>query len=137
MMFFSERNRLANEYEEWLEQNTDVKDCALNVISFLTMKGCFESTEKDQRIAELERRLENAIVPKFKIGQKVYIADIYDGRVTKEEYIGENLEYIITFKKYHCGCCEDEYHEIEKELCFATEEEAEQKLKQLKGENNE
>ena len=28
--------------------------------------------EKDKRIAELEEQLKNAIVPKFKIGQKVY-----------------------------------------------------------------
>ena len=42
-MLFSERKKLADEYEEWvnkpLEDGSKVKDCALSVITFMVIKG--------------------------------------------------------------------------------------------------
>ena len=35
MNLFSERLRLAKEYELWLKENPCVKDCAMSVIGFL------------------------------------------------------------------------------------------------------
>lgn len=42
-ILFSERKKLADEYEEWvnkpLEDGSKIKDCALSVITFMTSKG--------------------------------------------------------------------------------------------------
>lgn len=37
-MKFSERLQLAKEYEEWLQEHPQVKDCPLSVLSFLEIK---------------------------------------------------------------------------------------------------
>lgn len=42
-IIFSERKKLADEYEEWvnkpLEDGSKIKDCALSVVTFMTSKG--------------------------------------------------------------------------------------------------
>ena len=42
-ILFSERKKLADEYEEWvnkpLEDGSKIKDCALSVVTFMTSKG--------------------------------------------------------------------------------------------------
>ena len=42
-MFYRERKKLAEEYEEWvntpLEDGSKIKDCALSVITFMQIKG--------------------------------------------------------------------------------------------------
>ena len=92
---------------------------------------------QDQRIAELEEQLKNAIVPKFKVGQKVWIIDnekdvqeceIYELKLNR--YV-RKLVYNIS---YNIGL-EDWTDDVafEDEL-FATREEALAKLKELKGE---
>ena len=88
--------------------------------------------EKQQkRIAELEQELaelkEKAIVPKFSSGQIVYFANIVEGTVNKFNYIGEDkYNYVV----------EDKTGEVfirMKERTFATEQEAQAKLKELQG----
>ena len=105
---------------------------------------------KDQRIAELEQDLEfttktanelieikhkleqelaelkeKAIVPKFSSGQIVYFANIVEGTVNKFNYIGEDkYNYVV----------EDKTGEVfirMKERTFATEQEAQVKLKEI------
>ena len=107
---------------------------------------------KDQRIAELEQDLEfttktanelieikhkleqelaelkeKAIVPKFSPGQIVYFANIVEGTVNKFNYIGEDkYNYVV----------EDKTGEVfirMKERTFATEQEAQDKLKEIQG----
>lgn len=107
---------------------------------------------KDQRIAELEQDLEfttktanelieikhkleqelaelkeKAIVPKFSSGQIVYFANIVEGTVNKFNYIGEDkYNYVV----------EDKTGEVfirMKERTFATEQEAQDKLKEIQG----
>lgn len=91
------------------------------------------------RIAELEEQLKNAIVPKFKVGQTVYTFNknsecVYELcikiiRIERNEismfnslvYLAERLEDGNFFG----------YFEVE---LFATKEQAEQRLKELKGE---
>lgn len=87
--------------------------------------------EQDQRIAELEEQLKNAIVPKFKIGQEfwyvyagevrkgtVFMLHIDKGGIVYESYV-DDTRYSI------CTKCDK---------VFATKEEAEAKLKELQGE---
>ena len=41
--FYSERARMAVEYEEWLKEHPEIKDCPLSVISFLEIKGALKN----------------------------------------------------------------------------------------------
>ena len=80
---------------------------------------------KDQRIKELEEQLANAIVPKFKVGDKVYAiidnfaytdvlpVEIRDNHLLYEVWDGQDTT------KQHCT------------RIFATKEEAEAKLKEM------
>lgn len=91
--------------------------------------------EKDKTIAELEEQLKNAIVPKFKIGQKVYKVytpnqkypfefKIIGFKITKSK--GEdNIFYNVEEDGFDMGWYPDE-------ILFATKKEAEQKLKEIK-----
>lgn len=87
--------------------------------------------QKDQRIAELEQELaelkEKAIVPKFSSGQIVYFANIVEGTVNKFNYIGEDkYNYVVENKT-------GEVFIRMKERTFATEQEAQEKLKEIQG----
>ena len=92
--------------------------------------------EKDRRIAELEEQIKNAIMPKFKIGQKVWA-------VVWEDFIGEKYNYrIIEGIIDHLFIDRDNEisyaalcKQFRSENLFATEEEAKLKLEELQGEN--
>ena len=93
------------------------------------------SQQQDQRIAELEEQLKNAIVPKFKIGQIVWFID------TRVNDFNEN-KYVLTSSKIETIkvdnfdiCYEDYWGDVMTESdLFATKEEAQAKLEELKGE---
>ena len=76
----------------------------------------------EQELAEIK---EKAIVPKFSSGQIVYFANIVEGTVNKFNYIGEDkYNYVV----------EDKTGEVfirMKERTFATEQEAQTKLKEI------
>lgn len=81
--------------------------------------------EKNQRIAELEEQLKNAIVPKFKIGQEVwYISDTNKVFSFKINNIGG-----LNFRYY-----DDDGFWLHEEELFATKKEAQAKLEELQGE---
>lgn len=86
--------------------------------------------EKDQQIQYLQERLKNAIVPKFKIGQEVFyigFEDIIDNdRIKYFEYNSTDNSIFYKFET------EISYHE--ENSIFATETEAEQRLKERRGE---
>lgn len=88
---------------------------------------------KDEQIEQLEHRLSNCIEPKFKIGQEVFV--IYEGFVKKTE-----INSVTVFKgndlSYYCKYIDGErvYLELDKQELFATEEEAEKKLKEMQNE---
>ena len=93
--------------------------------------------EKDNRIAQLENQLKNAIVPKFKKGQEVYA--IFDktswGERTLELVNAKIIGIIATNKiQYMFSNLADWYIE---ENIFSTKEEAQARLEELKGEKNE
>ena len=82
---------------------------------------CCEQYLRD-RIAELEEQLRNAIVPKFNIGQEVWV--VLDDGVAKD--VVENNWFLCSLEKSRLGLYED--------YLFATKEEAQAKLKELQGE---
>lgn len=96
--------------------------------------------EKDQRIAELEEQLKNAIVPKFNIGKEVWVNDwtgqlrtgrIYEIQINSVLHDQQPLvTYLVDFYgNYEDDDQENDYYE-EKDV-FATKEEAEAKLEEL------
>ena len=106
--------------------------------------------DKDQRIAELEQELaelkEKAIVPKFKIGQEVFIVntDYYykkDYKVEKHKIVGieDKIDRKNTYVRWYSLEFKDcpanyskRYKFLEKNV-FTTETEAEKKLQELRG----
>lgn len=85
---------------------------------------------KDQRIAELEKQLKNAIVPKFKRGQDVWC--VYPTNEHRQGFVFE-LEFVgYTKDKIICRITDNE--EFEYDEVFATKEQAQAKLKELQGE---
>ncbi len=93
--------------------------------------------ELNERIAELEQELaelkENAIVPKFKVGQEVYYYHIARNKI----YLGlvEDIQYFATRSGifYRIPNLQRDYFWIREDELFATEEEAEAKLKEMNG----
>ena len=84
-----------------------------------------ESEAKDQRIAELEELLKNAIVPKYKTGDKVYgiintwaYTDVFPVEIRGNHLLYEVWDGEDTTKQHSTRI-------------FATKEEAEAKLKEL------
>ena len=94
--------------------------------------------EKQQkRIAELEQELaelkEKAIVPKFKVGQEVYYYHIARNKI----YLGlvEDIQYFATRSGifYRIPNLQRDYFWIREDELFATEQEAQEKLKEIQG----
>ena len=99
--------------------------------------------DKDQRIAELEQELaglkEKAIVPRFRIGQEVFVVDnecqITQGAVdvilTRQDVFEKWCKYSIDLGLEY----EDDIRFVYKdeEEIFATKEEAQAKLKEIQG----
>ena len=106
--------------------------------------------EKDQRIAELEQELaelkEKAIVPKFKIGQEVFIVDknyfkIEHYKIANckilgiEDKLDRKNNYVRWYilKIYNSSYEIDRSYKFKEKDVFATEQEAQEKLKEMKG----
>lgn len=84
--------------------------------------------EKNKRIAELEEQLKNAIVPKFNVGQIVWY--IYGNKI--KSFTISKIEIEIKFALI-IAYSNPYVYQFE-ENCFATKEEAQAKLEELKGE---
>lgn len=87
-------------------------------------------TKSRQQIAELEEQLKNAVIPKFKVNDKIFV--IVNDKI-EEYYIDEVLlKCKGTLVAYRDICKETLI--TEKNEIFATEAEAQAKLEELKGE---
>ena len=96
---------------------------------------CSLLNKQDQRIAELEEQLKNAIVPKFKIGQEVWWVDTRVNSFNEQRYRIESylIDSIVITKEQFRYYGDDGLWLGDNEL-FATKEEAQAKLKELQGE---
>ena len=103
----------------------------------------YKLNEKDQRIAKLEEQLTNSIVPKFKIGQTLYMIPTQSNGLSKiKDYIllsvslsDIGIRYDLSLKEKEKGiepfyCASEDMFE---KSIFATKEEAEQKLAEIGG----
>lgn len=102
---------------------------------------CHKDQENEQLkkyIAELEEQLKNAIVPKFKLYDTVYTINIAradgieSGKITQINFDG--IKIIYQFTLYQTNYCHTYNYKDEKDV-FATKEEAQAKLEELRGEN--
>ena len=84
--------------------------------------------EDRQRIAELEEQLKNAIVPKFKVGQEIYI--VCDFNINRIVYGWKIADYEY-YKQLYIVVNKDGIDWLPEEKIFATKEEAEAKLREL------
>ena len=97
--------------------------------------------QQAKRIAELEEKLKNAIVPKFKVGQEIWeITPLMSWKIKRIEwhkFNGGNGDVIMEiYRLGHDGT--DDYNccimPVDSDRFFATKEEAQAKLEELQGE---
>ena len=94
--------------------------------------------ELNERIAELEQELaelkEKAIVPRFKIGQRVWWIDKRLNNYNEKEYeiVSYLIDSIVVTNKQFRYYGNDGYWHGDDEL-YATEQEAQEKLKEIQG----
>ena len=96
-------------------------ECQIDMIDI-----CNLLNQQEQRIAELEEQLKNAIAPKFKVGQEVWYIDRYG--VQKDIIVSFtyfSIENEILYKMH------DEIIDHREKYIFATKEEAQAKLEEL------
>lgn len=98
---------------------------------------------QNERIAELEEQLKNAIVLKFETYQPIfYITQFYTSTkgtpeydiISDKYYVAENENEIILGWNYANDFNRRKYYYVRKDWVFATKEEAEAKLKELEEE---
>lgn len=127
--------------DEWDEYNWYVKDNKNNE-EFEYLEDVTKIlNQQDQRIAELEEQLKNAIVPKFKVGQEIWeITPLMSWEIKRIEwhkFNGGNGDVVVEiYRLGHDGT--DDYNccimPVDNDRFFATKEEAQAKLKELQGE---
>ena len=102
--------------------------------------------EAFNKISKLEEQLKNAIVPRFKTYQPIfYITQYYTSKkgnpeydiISDKYYVAENENEIILGWNYAKDFNQRKYYYVRKDWVFATKEEAEQKLAEIKGEKDE
>ena len=115
----SQKDQLIAELEQDLEFTTKTANELIEIKHKL-----------EQELAELK---EKAIVPKFKVGQEVYYYHIARNKI----YLGlvEDIQYFATRSGifYRIPNLQRDYFWIREDELFATEQEAQEKLKEIQG----
>ena len=122
------------ELEQELAKYKDLQDRLglenADEFEWFVMLDLLTDNEKNMHILDLHRELaeikEKAIVPRFEYGDKVYYIKYFVGKwqVFNQEYVGENISNIIVRTMNY-------YSELPKDSVFATEQEAQAKLKEI------
>lgn len=109
----------------WVDNKTNKELTALEIEEILH--------KQEKRIAELEEKLKNAIVPKFKIGQEVWYAYNKYQKFPFKCVIDKIVYDSSKNYKFRYDTSDEYYICVKEEDLFATEEEAEQKLAEIGG----
>jgi hypothetical protein len=114
---------MSNKRYEWWKGTSEIIDNKTK--EFITLDCPDILNNQAERIAELEKQLKNAIVPKFKIGDKVYAiidtfayTDVLPVEIRDTHLLYEVWDGQDTTKQHYTRI-------------FATKEEAQAKLKEL------
>lgn len=120
----SKTEKATREYLESLS-----KDQVIN----LCLQFMFDAEVSEQQLDQANERLKGAIVPKFKVGQEVYYYHIARNKI----YLGliEDIQYFATRCSifYRIPNLQRDYFWIREDELFATEQEAQAKLKEIQG----
>lgn len=118
-MLYSERKKLADEYEEWvnkpLQDGSKIKDCALSVITFMLIKGFCEIPEGAVVLTEKEYK-------KLKNGEMTYnqmvriITEKFAERLKEKMHKGKALHSPVVGKEYVQRIIREVVNEICKEI---------------------
>lgn len=120
-------------------ENPTILDFCLQTIKNINMQNANMRNE----LAELKQK---AIVPKFRTYQPIfYITQYYTSTkgnpeydiISDKYYVAENENEIILGWNYAKDFNQRKYYYVRKDWVFATKEEAEQKLAEIKGEKDE
>ena len=119
--------------ESWHIENLEELKTRLNDCQVYHLENNSNETLIHNLKNELAELKQKAIVPKFKVGQDVFI--ILDA-VIKDTNINSITIFAGNELSYYCKYVNNErmYLELDEEEIFATKEEAEQKLAEIKGE---
>ena len=118
-----------------IDDRIEIRNCSAEYV-------CNLLNEKEKRISKLEEQLKNAIVPKFKIGQEVWFVRYFNAGCYEFDY-GKVIQIKITeydgifYEMEYLNKCEIDFRSRHEKYVFVTKEEAQAKLKQLKGEKDE
>lgn len=119
--------------ESWHIENLEELKTRLHDCQVYHLKNNSNETLIYNLKSELAELKQKAIVPKFRIGQEVFIIiqDVIRATSINSFRVFENNEL-----SYYCKYVDGErmYLELDEEEIFATKEEAEQKLAEIKGE---
>ena len=119
---------LAKLKEKYNKANEKLKNITEEVENNIVDGQDYEKLK--QELAELK---EKAIVPKFKVGQEVYYYHIARNKI----YLGlvEDIQYFATRSGifYRIPNLQRDYFWIREDELFATEQEAQEKLKEMNG----
>lgn len=122
--------------EEYISALMEARKLAIEEKKTLFKRYIEEVTKREKIEQQLAELKQNANIPKYQIGQKVFI--ILDGTVKET-----NIDSIIIFAgnelSYYCKYVDGKriYLELAEDEIFTTKEEAEQKLAEIKGEKDE
>ena len=138
-----------NELEDLLR---DANECLSQIYSHLGVEA-FGKDIQEQAVKEIDRLMDleqelaelkqKAIVPKFRTYQPIfYITQFYTSTkdnpeydiISDKYYVAENENEIILGWNYAKDFNQRKYYYVRKDWVFATKEEAEQKLAEIKGE---
>ena len=128
-----------NAHDDFRDNKNNKKLDSFDVVKLLNHYDELQTLifEKDQRIAELEEQLKNAIVPKFKTYDTVYAINraradgVESGKITEICFDGYKVIYQFTIHQTNYS---HTYNYREEKDVFATKEEAQAKLEELRGE---
>ena len=128
-----ELGELEDILESWNIENLEELKTRLNDCQVYHLENNSNETLIHNLKNELAELKQKAIVPKFKVGQDVFI--ILDA-VIKDTNINSITIFAGNELSYYCKYVNNEkmYLELDEEEIFATKEEAEQKLAETKGE---
>ncbi len=119
--------------EEYISALNEARNFAIKERNALFNKYIKETIKTEELETELDGLKQNAIIPKYQIGQKVFI--ILDGTV-KETNIDSITIFAGNELSYYCKYVDNKrmYLELAKDEIFTTKEEAETRVRELQGE---
>ncbi len=133
----SKTEKATREYLETLSKDQVIDLC---------LQFMFDAEISEQQLDQANERLKGAIVPKFKIGQEVFIVntDYYykkDYKVEKHKIVGieDKVDRKNTYVRWYslefkdCPASYSKRYKFLEKNVFATETEAEKKLQELRG----